>query len=152
MEIALSKGRVTGPIALVALSGLILAAVAVATGTISTLGYENRHVTFHGVATGTSVGGGFGLKDMFFFKGQTFYARYDTEVLEGSFRIALQKTFGSFRKKPRFSEYISKSSSGEVTWRIPETGLYFMVFEGSVLGGRRGAGYNVKYSVEWGVR
>ena len=121
-------------------------------GLIDTLGYESRRVTFSGLASGTKSSSGFGLKRMLLFRGQTFYADYDVEVRQGSFRIGILKTFGPIGDKPHYVKSITESGSGEVTFEIPETGLYSMYFEGSVLGGKRGRGYDVSYSVLWGAR
>ena len=152
MQITLARGQVTGPLALLIVAGVIFAGAAYAAGLISTLGYENRHVTFSGYASGTKSGGGFGLKHTLFFEGQTFFARYDVKVREGSLRIGILKTFGPIGNKPHFVESITTSGSGEVSYQIPETGVYSIYFDGSVLGNSQGKGYDVAYSVRWGAR
>ncbi len=151
MEVRFGKS-LGGPLVLVVVVVLFGAGVAYATGLIQTLGYESRHVTFHGLASGTSSGGGFGLKDMLFFEGQTFFADYEAEVNEGSFRIGILDTFGPIGDKPHFVESIDGSGSGEVTYVIPKTGIYSLYFEGSVLGAAQGGGYDVAYNVRWGAR
>lgn len=152
MEITLARGRVAAPLAVVIIAALVFAGAAYAAGLISTLGYESRHVTFSGYASGTNSGGGLGLKHVLFFEGQTFFARYDAEVRSGSLRIGLLKTFGPVGGTPHFVESITASGSGEVSFQIPETGLYSIYFEGSVLGPAQGNGYDVSYSVRWGAR
>jgi len=151
MEIALGR-RSTGPLAWIVVAVLCGAVFAWFAGLMQTLGHENRHVTFTPPAFSTKSGGGFGLKHMLFFKGQTFFADYRAEIREGSLRIGILETFGEIGKKPHFVERIAQSGAGRVTYVIPETGLYTIYFNGSVLGGRRGAGYDVSYSVSWGAR
>lgn len=152
MEIALARGKITGPIALLVVAALILAGSAYASGLINTLGFESRNVTFSGFASGTKSGGGFGLKHMVFFEGQTFFAEYDTEVREGSLRIGILETFGPIGNKPHFVEAIETSESGEVSYRIPKTSIYSIYFNGSVLGKGDGKRYDVTYTVRWGAR
>ena len=152
MEIALFRPKLTGPIALLIGAVLFFFGALYFGGVINVLGYEHRSVTFSGFASGTKAGGGFGLKDMLFFKGQTFYADYDVTIREGSFRISVFDLFAPIGEKPHFGERVTESGSGEATYVIPETGIYTMIFEGSVLGGKKGAGYDVTYDVTWGVR
>ncbi len=76
MEWTLGR-RLDGPVALFVAAVLAGAGVAYSAGLIQTLGYEQRHVTFTGFASGTKSPGGFGLKRLLFFAGQTFFAGYD---------------------------------------------------------------------------
>ena len=147
MEIALTRGRVTGPVALVIGCVLVFMATGYVIGLFQTLGYEKRTVTFSGYASGTRAGGGFGLKHMLFFEGQTYFAEYDTEIREGSLRIGILKTLGG-PGAPHHVEAITRSGSGEVNYVIPKTGIYSVYFDGSPLGD----GYDVTYSVRWGAR
>ena len=96
MELRLGR-RVGGPVALLLTAAVVVAGGAYFAGVIQTLGYEQRHVTFSGFASGTKSGGGFGLKHMLFFEGQTFFADYDADVREGSLRIGILETFGPTR-------------------------------------------------------
>jgi len=148
MEIALARGRVTGPVALLVVAALVVLGAAYAVGLINTLGYEKKSVTFSGYGTGTNSGGGLGLKHMVFFEGQTFFAKYDAVVREGSLRIGILETFGPIGDKPHFVKAIELSGRGEVTFRIPETGVYSVYFEGSP----SGRGYDVSYTMRWGAR
>ena len=151
MELRLGS-RVGGPVALLAAAALVVAGGAYFAGLIQTLGYERRHVTFSGFASGTESGGGFGLKHMLFFEGQTFFAEYDAEVREGSLRIGILETFGPIGDKPHFVKSVSETSSGEIAFAIPKTGIYSIYFDGSVLGGGQSGGYDVSYVVRWGAR
>ncbi len=152
MELAVARGRISGPVAILALIGLLLTGAAYAAGFINTLGYESRHATFSGFASGTRSGTSVGLKHMLFFEGQTFYAAYDAEVRQGSLRIGILETFGPIGDKPHFVESVTGNSRGEVVYRIPKTSVYSIYFEGSVLGGDTGRGYDVSYTVRWGAR
>lgn len=151
MNFSLS-GKQTGAVAGFALAALLIVVAGYFSGLIQTLGYESRTVAYHGLASSSKAGGGFGLKRMVFFKGQTFFATYDVEVREGSFRIGILDTFGPIGNKPHFVESLTANTNGEVTYQIPKTGIYSIYFEGSVLGGNKGDGYDVSYSVRWGAR
>ena len=151
MELRLG-GRIGGPAALLVAAALVVAGGAYFAGLIQTLGYERHHVTFSGFASGTKSGGGFGLKHMVFFEGQTFFADYDAEVREGSLRIGILETFGPIGDKPHFVESVAESGSGEVAFAIPKTGIYSVYFDGSVLGDGQSGGYDISYAVRWGAR
>ena len=116
MEITVARGRVAAPLAVLIVAALVCTGAAYAAGVISTLGYESRHVTFSGFASGSKSGGSFGLKHVLFFEGQTFFARYDAEVRSGSLRIGILKTFGPIGGKPHFVESITAGGSGEVSF------------------------------------
>jgi len=151
MEIALRR-RSAGPLAWIVVAVLCGAVFAYVAGLSRTLGYERRHVTFIPPAASTSSGGGFGLKFMLFFEGQTFHADYEAKIREGALRIGILETFGPIGAKPHFVESVAESGAGRVTFRIPRTGLYSIYFNGSVLGkARRAGGYDVSYSVRWGA-
>ena len=152
MEIAVARGRVTGPIVLLLLTALGVLAAAYAAGLITTLGYESRRVTYGGGVSSGGTGGGFGLKKMLFFKGQTFYADYEATVRKGSLRIGIMEAFGQPGKKPHYVTTIKSNSRGTVTYRIPKTSMYSIYFDGSVIGKGNSGGYDVSYSVRWGVR
>jgi hypothetical protein len=147
MEIALSRGRMTGPIALIIASVLVFVATGYAIGLFQTLGYEKRSIKFSGFASSTSSGGGFGLKKMLFFEGQTVFIAYDAEIREGTLRLGILKTL-SGSNSPHHVEVVSGDGSGETTYRIPETGMYSIYFTGSPTGN----GYDLSYSVRWGAR
>jgi len=152
MEIALARGRITGPAALLVVSLLFLAGAAYFAGLIPFLGYEKHHKTYNGFASGTKSGTSIGPKTMIFFEGQTFFARYEATVREGSLRIGILETFGPIGRKPHHVEATSESGSGEVTYRIPKTSVYSIYFEGSVLAPNHTGRYDIDYSVTWGAR
>ena len=152
MEITLHRGRIAGPVAVLVLATLFCLGAAYLGGLITVLGYETQHKTFNGFASGTRSGGGFGLKHMFFLEGQTFYARYEAEVREGSLRIGILNLFEPGKPTPHHVESITANGSGEVTYRIPVTGLYSIYFDGSVLGPRHTGRYDVSYTMVWGAR
>ena len=151
MEMTLDRSRGV-PLALFTGIAVLCVVAAFLLGLIQTIGYENRTVTFSGVASGTKSGGGFGMKYMLFFQGQTFFTEYKTEVREGALRVGIIKLGGSSDSRPHFAESITESGSGEVAYRIPETGVYSIYFDGTVLGDNPTGRYDVSYSVRWGVR
>ena len=95
----------------------------------------------------SSTGGGFGLKHMLFFEGQTFFVNYDVEIREGTLRLGILKTLGG-SGAPHHVDVISSNGSGETAYQIPETGIYSIFFDGSPSAN----GYDVSYSVRWGAR
>jgi len=148
MEIALARGRITGPVAVLVLVVIAALGLAYATGLIKALGYEKVSTAYHGHGVGSDSGGGFGLKHMYFFEGQTFFAQYDAEIREGSLRIGILETFGEFNTKPHFVKAIQVGGRGEVTYRIPKSSFYSIYFEGSPSGN----GYDISYEMLWGAR
>lgn len=147
MEISAIRFRTTGPAALAAACGLIFAVTGYAIGLFQTLGYESRTIKFSGLANDTRSGGGFGLKHMLFFQGQTFFAKYDAEIREGTLRLVILKALGG-KGASHHVDVISSSGAGEMAYRIPETGIYSIQFNGSPSGN----GYDIGYSVRWGAR
>ena len=147
MEVALTRGRVTGLVALIVACVLVFMATGYAIGLFTTLGYESRSIKFVGYGTNSRSGGGLGLKRMLFFEGQTFFAEYDAEIREGALRVGILKA-SSAPGGPHHVKIVSSDGAGDTTYRIPETGLYSIFFNGSP----RGNGYDISYSVRWGSR
>ena len=148
-----ARNRTTGPlVALSLLAGIAVIVLGYAVGWLSTLGYEYRQARLNGYLSGGSSGGSVGFTYMYFVEGQTFFAQYDAEVRRGALRIGIFKTFADPDGRPHFTEYVRTSGRGEVTYRIPQTGLYTMYFDGSVLGKKPDRGIDVDYSVRWGMR
>ena len=148
MEITLARGRVTGPVAVLVLVVIATVGLAYAAGLITTLGYEKVSKAYHGYGAGSRSGGGVGLKHMYFFEGQIFFARYDAEIREGSLRIGILETFGELGDKPHFVKEVQVGGQGEVTYRIPKSGFYSIYFDGSPSGN----GYDISYEMRWGAR
>ena len=123
-----------------------------AAGLLETFGYESRTVRGGGFSH-SSQGLSLGTKTMYLRKGQAFFVNYDVQVNTGSFRIALLKVWAPGEAKTRFSHQLQETSSGELAFPITESGWYDAAFDGSVLGhSSPGSGYDVSYSVRWGVR
>lgn len=148
MEITLARGRVAGPVAALVLVAIAALVLAYAAGLITTLGYEKVSKTYHGYGAASRSGGGVGLKHMYFFGGQTFFARYDAEIREGSLRIGILETFGEFGNKPHFVKEVQVGGRGEATYRIPKSSFYSVYFDGSPSGN----GYDISYEMLWGAR
>jgi hypothetical protein len=152
MEMTLSRGGSGKRSAIwFVFAALVVGGVAYGTGTIKTLGYEERHIVFKGTGVSTRTGTEFGLKRMVYFKGQTFTARYDVKIRTGALRIGILKSLSTASDNPHFVKKITKSGSGKLTYKIPETGLYLVYIDGSVLGTTGGEGYDATYSVRWGI-
>jgi hypothetical protein len=116
-------------------------------GLFQTIGYEDRTEKFE---SGRGISGGgttVGPKLMFFFEGDTFFADYEAEIREGSLRIGILRTLSNTRGAHHI-DVIERDSKGEVTFQIPETGFYRVYFSGSPSGN----GYDISYSLRWGVR
>lgn len=144
-------GKSSGLVALLLLGALVLLGGAFYAGAIETLGHESKRLTYGGNAIGGKSGSSFGLKRFYFFAGQQFFADYEVEVERGAFEIVVLKTLGSDGKKTHHRHLVSADGRGEAVFTIEESGLYSILFQGSVLGGA-GVGYDVRYDVRWGLR
>ncbi len=136
-------------VTLVLVVGMMLLVV---TGVVETLGYESRNINGNGLSS-TNTGSSFGLKYFYFSKGQKFFAEYDAVIQKGSLFVHLTKLGSMPTGDSPYSQKIFKSGKGTVTFPIQENGLYKMSVSGSVLGAdSRGRGYDISYSIRWGVR
>jgi hypothetical protein len=123
-----------------------------ATGVLQTLGYESQSVSFGGLSR-TESGLSVGLKTVYLRQGGSFFVDFDAQVNTGALYIALFKVWAPGEDKTRFSHHVKETSSGQLVTPITESGWYNVVFDGSVLGNSpAGSGYNLSYTVRWGVR
>lgn len=131
---------------------LLAVALGYQTGVLQTLGYESKVKTSGGLSSSDS-GLSLGCKSLYLSAGTVFFARYDVEVKVGSLNIQLIKSWGQIGKKPHFRHRVEETSQGELTFHITESGWYKANFDGSVLGrSPPGSGYDVDYTVRWGIR
>ena len=90
---------------------------------------------------------------MYFSKGQEVFADYDVDITTGSFLIRMYNYLGVMDPDKHFRHRVESDEKGHVSFLIKESGLYQLVFEGSVLGNSPpGSGYDIKYTVKWGMR
>jgi hypothetical protein len=132
---------------------IVGAAVALgyATGLLETLGYESQ--TVRGGFGRTTRGLSVGTKTMYLRAGHAFFVDYDAHVDTGALYIALTKCWAPGEEKTRFSHHVKETSSGQLVFPITESGWYEAIFDGSVLGhSPPGSGYDVSYTLRWGVR
>ncbi len=131
---------------------LLAVALGYRTGVLQTFGYESKEKSSRGLSSSES-GLSLGFKSLYLAAGTVFFADYDVEVKAGSFNIQLIKSSGEIGKKPHFHHQVEQTSQGELTFHITESGWYDADFDGSVLGlSPPGSGYDVHYTVRWGVR
>ena len=134
---------------LVLVTGVILA---FATGVVETLGYESRDISGNGL-TSTRAGYSWGPKNFYFAKGQDFFAEYKTAIHKGSLVVHLYKIGSMPSSETPYHRMISQNGKGTVKFRIQESGLYRLSFDGTVLGTQRNAGgYDLSYHIRWGIR
>ena len=138
-----------GGIALV----VVLWALAYLTGLAPWLGYVDKtHRDASGVglsvAAGTVSGGGFGPTTFAFLEGQEVFVDYDIEIRRGALKIYV---FNYDGLEDVLWQTVTNSGSGTASVRIPETGLYKIVIEPTVVGGT-GRGYDLDISATWGAR
>ena len=131
---------------------LFVIAIGYQTGMVQTLGYESKSKQGGGF-TGTASGYSLGLKTMYFREGQEVFADYDVDIKTGSFLIRLYDYVEFMDPNKRFRHRVESDAKGQASFLIKESGFYRMVFEGSVLGNSPpGSGYDINYTVEWGMR
>jgi hypothetical protein len=147
MEIALSRGRIAGVGTLVVACVLVFVVTGYAIGLFTIFGYADRTEKWESGGFRTDGGMSIGLKQMYFVEGQTFFAEYDAKIREGRLRIGILKTFAT-RPGPHQVHVVSSNGPGEMSYQIPETGFYSVYFTGSPSGN----GYDISYSVHWGMR
>ena len=88
-----------------------------------------------------------------FFEGQEFFSDYDVHITAGSFVIRLYKVSGTMDPDTHFLHKVLSDEKGQAHFLIQESGLYQLVFEGSVLGNSApGSGYHLNYAATWGMR
>jgi hypothetical protein len=153
METVLTWRKVGGPGGMLVAAVVALILVAYPAGLIETLGYESKHKRYGGGFTSDESGFSLGLNYFYFMAGQEFFAEYEADIDAGAFVIRVMKGWGEIGNKPHFRHRVTADKKGRVRFPIRESGLYAIDFDGSVLGASRsGKGYDVTYSVRWGVR
>jgi hypothetical protein len=121
-------------------------------GVVETLGDESRDISGNGF-TSTRSGYSWGLNTFYFGKGQEFFAEYETVIHQGSLVIHLYKIGSMPSSETPYHRMISQSGKDTVKFLILESGLYRILFDGTVLGRQREAdSYNLSYHIRWGIR
>ena len=147
------KFHLSAPIIFVLLIffALLFIVIGYQTGTFQTLGYESK--TKHGGGfTSSASGYTLGTKTMYFFKGQEVFADYDVDVTAGSLLIRMHNYSGVMNSDTHFRHRVAGDAQGRVNFVVEEDGFYRFVFEGSVLGNSPpGSGYDINYTVTWGM-
>ena len=146
--------RLSAPILLVVAIFAVLIGIVIGyqTGTFQTLGYESKTKRGGGF-TSSASGYTFGTKTMYFFKGQEVFADYDVDVTSGSLVIRMHSYSGVLNPDSHFRHRVAGDSQGSVNFVVEEDGFHRLYFEGSVLGNSPpGSGYDIDYTVTWGMR
>jgi hypothetical protein len=123
-----------------------------ASGVLQTLGYESQSVSFHRLRSSES-GYSVGPKTVYLRRGSSFFVDYDAHVSTGALHVALYKVWAPGEEKMRLSHHVKETGGGQLVVPISESGWYRAIFGGSVLGNSpAGSGYDLSYTVRWGVR
>jgi hypothetical protein len=97
-----------------------------------------------------SAGTTFGVSTFAFFKGQEIVVDYDADIRAGSLRFYVYDMAKS-GQGAGLSHYVTETGAGTWTYGVPQTGIYVIVIEPSVVRGA-GRGYDMSYRVWWGAR
>ena len=121
-------------------------------GMLETLGYESKSIKGGGF-TSTQSGSSLGLKTMYFFKGQTVFVDYEAEVKAGSLWIKFYGLTSMLDADTWLRHKVESTKKGTATFVVEESGWYRLDWEGTVLGeSPAGSGYDIDYTLTWGVR
>jgi hypothetical protein len=134
---------------------LALWALAYFSGVFPWLGYAWQKRDTFGVGPITVVGedragARWGVSTFAFLKGQEIVVDYDADIRAGSLRFYVYDMTKSGQGAGA-AHFVTETGAGVWTYRVPQTGVYAILIEPSVLHGV-GRGYDVTYSVWWGAR
>ncbi len=122
------------------------------TGMLETLGYESRTIQGGGF-TSTRSGISLGLTTMYFFKGQTVFVDYEAEVKAGSLWIKFYNLTSMLDADAWLRHKVESTEKGTAIFAVEESGWYRLDWDGTVLGkSPAGSGYDIDYTLNWGVR
>ncbi len=147
--------RINGPTWLLfILVPLLLLAVPLGyqAGMLETLGYESKSIKGGGF-TSTKSGISLGVKTMYFFKGQTVFVDYEAEVKAGSLWIKFFNLTSILDAGAWLRHKVESTERGTAIFVVEESGWYRLAWDGTVLGkSPAGSGYDIDYTLTWGVR
>ncbi len=147
--------RINGPAWLfVILVSLLLIGVPLGyqTGMFETLGYESKSIKGGGF-TSTQSGVSLGVTTMYFFKGQTVFVDYDAEVNAGSLWIKFYNVASMLDADAWLRHKVESTGTGTASFAVEESGWYRLDWDGTVLGkSPAGSGYDIDYTLTWGMR
>ena len=122
------------------------------TGMIETLGYESKSIKGGGF-TSTQSGISLGVTTMYFFKGQTVFVDYEAEVKAGSLWIKFYNLTSMLDTDAWLRHKVESTEKGTAIFAVEESGWYRLDWDGTVLGkSPAGSGYDIDYTLTWGVR
>ena len=129
--------------------------LAYATGAFPWLGYAWLNDKSMGAGPVTVVGRtrfgtSFGMNEFLFFRGQEIVIDYDAEIRAGSLYFYVFQPFDGTLGDGVW-RYVTSSGSGTWTTQVPETAIYTIIIEPTVVNGD-GRGWDMSYSVRWGAR
>lgn len=119
------------------------------------LGYEHRSRSSimqppAGVIGESKSGFGLGISNFLFFKGETIVVDYDADIRRGCLWMQVWHIFKDDLGDAA-DNCVTQSGKGEWTLRVPETGIYEIMIDGSPTRGA-GRGWDMDYTVWWGAR
>ncbi len=121
-------------------------------GIFETLGYESKTIKGGGF-TSTKSGMSLGVTTMYFFKGQTVFVDYEAEVKAGSLWIKFYNLTSMLDADAWLRHKVESTEKGTAIFPVEESGWYRLDWDGTVLGkSPAGSGYDIDYTLTWGVR
>ena len=147
-------GRAGGLVGGLVVIAVVVWAAAYFTGIFPWVGREGGTVKSFGAGRITIVGNqdntsSLGFKTFYYWRGQEVMLHYDAEVRDGGLRIYLAEG-GGLRQRVFDVVTVSKSGTGELSYRIPKSGFYTWSISPTVTAG--GRGYDLGYTAVWGAR
>ncbi len=150
-KITARQGGIVGLLALLAFLGW---GAAYTTGMFPWTGRESATLRSFGAGKVTIVGNSgsrsaFGFKSFYYLAGQEAVLNYTADIKAGGLRIYLSRSAG-LRQRVSNTKTVDQSGSGEITYIIPQSGLYRWMIRPTVTRGSKG--YDLSYSASWGAR
>ena len=110
-------------------------------------GNASKTVRFDAPATSYESGWTLGTTYFWARAGATLRVEYETTVRRGAFYIAVHQVKSGPGPHVPGSRYVERSGKGIFDVPLPETGLYWIVLDGSPMGN----GYDVTYKASWRI-
>ena len=110
-------------------------------------GNASKTVSFNAPATSSESGWTLGTTYFWAHEGATLRVEYDTTVRRGAFYIAVHEVKSGPGPHVAGSRYVEQSGKGIFDVPLPETGLYWIILDGTPMGN----GYDVSYKASWRI-
>ena len=150
-KISARQGGAIGVVATLAFAGW---AIAYATGMFLWTGRQSGTMRSFGVGKISVIGNTnrtntFGFKSFYYLAGQEAVLHYAADIKAGGLRIYLTRAAG-LAQRVSDTRTVSESGAGQISHRIPVSGLYRWSIRPTVARGSKG--YDLTYTASWGAR